>query len=92
MTTPLLGKQILGKQPVAGRRKHVPVEGVTYENKRCFLWVRAAIVSDRPILSSERMLYKDYNRKCSVEKNTGRGSQGAGRREELSSGKPPVVK
>jgi hypothetical protein len=23
---------------------------------------------DRPVLSSERMLHKDYNRKCSVEK------------------------
>jgi hypothetical protein len=28
----------------------------------------AAIVNDRPILSSERALYKDYNRKCSVGK------------------------
>jgi hypothetical protein len=35
-------------------------------------WLRwrglAAIVNDRPILSSESMLHKDYNRKCSVEK------------------------
>jgi hypothetical protein len=29
---------------------------------------RAAIVNDRLILSSERMLHKDCNRKCSVEK------------------------
>jgi hypothetical protein len=28
----------------------------------------AAIVNDRPILSLERILYKDYDRKCSVEK------------------------
>jgi hypothetical protein len=28
----------------------------------------AAIVNDRPILSSERMLYKDYDRRCSIEK------------------------
>jgi hypothetical protein len=28
----------------------------------------AAIVNDKPILSSERMLCKDYNRKCSVGK------------------------
>jgi hypothetical protein len=28
----------------------------------------AAIVNDRPILSSERMLYKDYDRRCSVGK------------------------
>jgi hypothetical protein len=28
----------------------------------------AAIVNDRPILSSDRMLYKDYNRKCLFRK------------------------
>jgi hypothetical protein len=28
----------------------------------------AAVVNDRPIVSSERMLHKDYNRKCSVGK------------------------
>jgi hypothetical protein len=28
----------------------------------------ATIVNDRPILSSERMLYKDYDSRCSVEK------------------------
>jgi hypothetical protein len=28
----------------------------------------AAIVNDRLHLSSERMLHKDYNRKCAVEK------------------------
>jgi hypothetical protein len=38
----------------------------------------AAFVNDRPILSSERMLHKDYYRKGSVEnKITGRESQGA---------------
>jgi hypothetical protein len=31
-------------------------------------WGLAAIVNDRPILSSERMLYKDHDRKCSIEK------------------------
>jgi hypothetical protein len=30
----------------------------------------AAIVNDRPILSSERMLYKEYDRRCSLEKKT----------------------
>jgi hypothetical protein len=35
---------------------------------------------------------EDYNRKCSVEKNTGRLSQGAWRQDELIGGKPPVVK
>jgi hypothetical protein len=51
-------------------------------------WMRwrrsAAIVNYRPILSSERMLYKDYDRRCSIEKkNSGRESQGARRQEEL---------
>jgi hypothetical protein len=35
-------------------------------------WMRwrglAAIVNDRPILSSGRMLYMDYDRRCSIEK------------------------
>jgi hypothetical protein len=28
----------------------------------------AAIANDRPILSSERMLYKVYDHRCSIEK------------------------
>jgi hypothetical protein len=53
----------------------------------------AAIVNDRPIFSSERMLYKDYDRGCSVEKKkSSRESQGARRQDELIGGKPPVVK
>jgi hypothetical protein len=28
----------------------------------------AAIINDKPILSSERMLRKDYDRRCSIEK------------------------
>jgi hypothetical protein len=28
----------------------------------------AVIVNDKPILSSERMLYKDYDRRCSFER------------------------
>jgi hypothetical protein len=28
----------------------------------------AAIVNNRPILSSERMLYKDYDHRCSIER------------------------
>jgi hypothetical protein len=52
----------------------------------------AAIVNNRRILSSERMLHKDYDRKGLVEKNTGRRSQGAWRQDELIGGKPPVVK
>jgi hypothetical protein len=53
----------------------------------------AAIVNDWPILLSERMLYKDYGRRSSIEKkNSGRESQGAPRQDELIGGKPPVVK
>jgi hypothetical protein len=36
------------------------------------------IVNDRPILSSERMLYKDYNPKCSVKKILVVGLKGLG--------------
>jgi hypothetical protein len=28
-----------------------------------------AIVNDKPILSSERILYKDYDRRCSIKEN-----------------------
>jgi hypothetical protein len=53
----------------------------------------AAIVNDRPILSLERMLCKDYDCRCSIEKiNSDRESQGARRQDELIGGKPPVVK
>jgi hypothetical protein len=38
------------------------------------------------------MLHKPYEGKYSVEKNAGRESQGACRRDELIGGKPPVVK
>jgi hypothetical protein len=47
----------------------------------------------KSILSSERMLHKDYDSKDSVARNfSGRESQGACREDELISGKPPVVK
>jgi hypothetical protein len=51
--------------------------------KRTREWLRwrgpASTVNDRPIISSDRMLHKDYNRKSSVVKrNTGRESQGVG--------------
>jgi hypothetical protein len=53
----------------------------------------AAIVNNRSILSLERMLRKDYNRKCSFEKKiTGRESQGVCHQDELIGGKPPVIK
>jgi hypothetical protein len=38
------------------------------------------------------MLRKDYDRKSSVKKVSGRESQGALLREEPIGGKPPVVK
>jgi hypothetical protein len=38
------------------------------------------------------MLHKDYYRKGSVEKISGRESQGAWRQDELIRGKPPVLK
>jgi hypothetical protein len=41
----------------------------------------AAIVNVRRILPLERMLYKDYDRRCSFEKKSGRESQG-GRRQD----------
>jgi hypothetical protein len=44
----------------------------------------AAIVTYKPIPSSERILHKEYDRKCTVEeKITGRESQGACRKDEL---------
>jgi hypothetical protein len=38
------------------------------------------------------MLHKEYDRKSSVEKNSGREPQGVWRQEEVIGGKPPVVK
>jgi hypothetical protein len=32
-------------------------------------FIQAEIINNRPIHSSERMLYKDYDRRCSIEKN-----------------------
>jgi hypothetical protein len=53
----------------------------------------ASIVNDSPILSSERMLHKDYDRKCSVGKKnmTDREPEEAWGQDELISGKLPVV-
>jgi hypothetical protein len=53
----------------------------------------ADIMNERSILSSERMLYEDYDSKCLIgEKNSGCESQWAWRQDELIGGKPPVVK
>jgi hypothetical protein len=59
----------------------------TYTSQRQSIFIR-----DNPISSSEGMLHKDYDRKDSVKKISGRGSQGAWRQDELIDGKPPVVK
>jgi hypothetical protein len=52
-----------------------------------------ATVNDKTTLSPERMLHKDYDRRCSIgKKNSGRESQGALRQDELIGGKLPLVK
>jgi hypothetical protein len=52
----------------------------------------AAILNDERILSSERMLYKDYDCRCSIEreKKSGRESQGTRRQEELTGRTVPL--
>jgi hypothetical protein len=49
-------------------------------------------IRDKPIFSSESVLRKDFDSKGSVEKISGRESQGAWRQDELIGGKQPVVK
>jgi hypothetical protein len=49
-------------------------------------------IRDISIFSSERMLHKNYDRKGSVEKISGRELQGAWSQDELSGGKQSVVK
>jgi hypothetical protein len=52
----------------------------------------AAIVSDSRFLSSERMLCKEYDCRCSIEKkNCGSECQGARRQDELIGYIQPVV-
>jgi hypothetical protein len=59
----------------------------------CTVEDQQQFVKDRPILSSERMLHKDYDHKDSVEKKIdGRESQSAWCQDELIDVKPPVVK
>jgi hypothetical protein len=48
-------------------------------------------IRDKLIFSSERVSHKDYYRRSSVEKKSGRGFQGAWRQDELIGGKPPVL-
>jgi hypothetical protein len=44
------------------------------------------------IISSERMLHKDYDPKTRLKKISGRDAQGDWRQDELIGGKPPVVR
>jgi hypothetical protein len=57
-------------------------------------WGSGAILKDRPSLSSERMLHKEYDRQqvFSWKKNCGCESKGLCRQDELIGGKLPVVK
>jgi hypothetical protein len=52
----------------------------------------AAFVNDRPIVASERILYKGYDRRCSIEKKILAVSLKGLGANELIGGKPPVVK
>jgi hypothetical protein len=56
-------------------------------------WQRSSLlIRDKPILSSEMMLDKDYDSKGSVAKKSGRDPQGAWCQDEMIGGKPTVVK
>jgi hypothetical protein len=58
-----------------------------------YTWNRSLFTRDKPILSSEAMLHKGYDRKGSVAKKIhGRELQRAWHQDELIGGKPPVVK
>jgi hypothetical protein len=51
------------------------------------------LIRDKPVLSSEKGLQEDYDRKGSVAKKIfGREPQGAWRQDEPFGGKSPVVK
>jgi hypothetical protein len=56
--------------------------------------IRASIfIRDKTILSSERMLHKDYDRKGSVKKKIcGPETQGSWHKDKLTGGKPKVLK
>jgi hypothetical protein len=59
-----------------------------------YTWQRLSIfIREKPILSLERMLRKDYDRKGSVKKKIcGRDRGGAWRQDELIDSKSPVIK
>jgi hypothetical protein len=43
-------------------------------------------------MQAAAFIIRSKNRKCSVEKNSDRGSQETGRQSELIGGKPPIAK
>jgi hypothetical protein len=54
---------------------------------------RSIFIIDTPILSSERMLHKDYDRKASLTKKIcGRDPRWAWRQDGLIGSKPSVIK
>jgi hypothetical protein len=58
-----------------------------------YTWRKAKLIHKRQtIFSSERMLHKDYGRKGSVKKESGRESQVAWCQEELNDRKSLVLK
>jgi hypothetical protein len=61
-----------------------------------YTWQKASIfIRDTPLFSSEGTLHKDYDRKGSVakkKKDSGYAPQEDWRQDELTGGKPPVVK
>jgi hypothetical protein len=73
---------------------------VVQEKEFSMLYVRyinlarpSMFIRDKPTLSLEGMLRKDYDRKGSLKKSKSvRDPQGACRRNELIGGEPPVVK
>jgi hypothetical protein len=50
------------------------------------------VLKDKPFLSSERMIHKDYDCKGPLKKFSGRDPQEAWREDELIGSKWPVVK
>jgi hypothetical protein len=59
----------------------------TYTLQRRRLFIR-----EKPILSSEMVLHRDYDSKGSVEKISGRESQKAWHQDKLIGGKPSVLR
>jgi hypothetical protein len=86
--TSIIALRVVGGDKKGSLESETVKYGREVHGTRTREWIRcrglAVIVNDRPILSSERMLYKDYDRRCSIEENkSGRESQGTRRQDEL---------